>query len=379
MKKRIGFIAVALAAGCAVGLTGCAKGGTNVANLNSNWFSYTSTQIIQPTLLDENNREEITYDVIFTPQTNASLGYTVKYENGDYRTIFQAKKITAESEILSDYNREGFAEAAPNGVTAYYYKTEFSIDVTYAVGSVEEPPVKDSTVTECYFLSAGQKLRPLYSKQVIKSTSPNNNTVYKSIDVVYESFYKFDGSEVKTFTTDNKSKAENKTTEKTVHLSGAANTLFDEASFNIAVRAANLSAGANLSQAVSLYSAADGIGNFTLKGMDSPLTFDKDAEQNKTKLDELKGKLTDAGLFIPETTVPAEGGEPVEKPLSAVAVGVTYNGELEGVSQTYWFAAVENPYNNTGRATMLKLSIPLPFGLGKLDFNLKEIVSTFWN
>ena len=379
MKKRISILAIALAAGCAVGLAGCSKGGVNVANLNSNWFTDTKFKPVQPTFLEEENREEITYDVTYTPAQH-NLGYTLSYDNGTYTTLFKAVKIAGD--VLRDitdaeYNREGFTEAVENaggdGITAYYYETNYAISGKFTY-SGKDDAFNDSTVTKCYFLSVGESLRPLYSSQVIKSTSPSNGGVYKKLDLEYECFYKFNGSAVKTYITDN-SKAENKTTSKTASLGGAANTLFDETYFNIAVRATRLSAGSSLSQTVSLYSPADGIGNFTLKGSDSKLTLAKDADANAQAITALTDKLTAAGLFKPQT--PAEGE--TAKGLSTVAVNVTYNGELSGVSQTYWFAAVENTSNNTGRATMLKVSSPLPFGLGTLDFTLSEITSTFWN
>lgn len=379
MKKRIGIFAVTLATCVTVGLSGCSKGGVNVANLNSNWFAYTMGDIIQPTFIEDNDNfqsEEIVYDVTFTPEQN-SLGYTLSYDKGTYTTTFKAVKLSTETlETITDteYNRAEYTEKleAVGGVTAYYYETNYAISGKFTVSDMEDK-FNDSTVTKCYFLSVGEKLRPLYSYRAIKSTSPSNKGVYKKIDVVYECFYKFDGSAVKSYTTDNL--AEGKITEKTQSLGGAANTLFDVAAFNIAVRATNLSAGTGLSQAISAYSTPDGIGNFTVKGSDKALVLDKDNDKNKTALAELTDKMTAAGLFVPE---PPKDDEPA-KELSTVAVDITYNGDLSGVSQTYWFTAVSNPYNNTGRATMLKVSSPLPFGLGTLDFTLSNITSTLWN
>ena len=388
MKKRIGILAIAIAASCAVGLAGCSKGGTNVANLKSNWFSYTAGGVIQPTFVegddDFKSAEEIVYDVTFTPQAN-NLGYKINYEKGKYTTTFKAVKLdaaTIEDITDADYNRTEYTEkleaAGEKGITAYYYHTVYTTKVTYTYNNKEES-FDDSTETTCYFLSVGEKLRPLYSYRAIVNASPSNKEAYKQLDLEYKCYYKFNGSAVKSYTTDHLK--DNKETVKTVSLGGAANTLFDIASFNIAVRAANLNAGTGLSQTISAYSVPDGIGNFTLQGNGSKLVLDNDEEKNNTALADLKDKLDEKGLFVKESTTTNDEGEEevVENQLSTIAVNVVYNGDLTGVSQTYWFLAVDNPYNNTGRATMLKVSSPLPFGLGTLNFTLLSIESTFWN
>lgn len=84
----------------------------------------------------------------------------------------------------------------------------------------------------------------------------------------------------------------------------------------------------------------------------------------------IESELKENKLFVPE-----KDGEN-EKPLETVAIGVQYDGELSGVSQIYWFTKITNPINNVGRATMVKMSVPITYSLGTLNYTLQEIQST---
>ena len=75
-------------------------------------------------------------------------------------------------------------------------------------------------------------------------------------------------------------------------------------------------------------------------------------------------------LFAPENA---------DSRIPSVAVNVNYiGGTLYGTTQTIWYAAI-NADNNTARTTMLKLSVPLSYSLGTLNFTLNNITSTLWN
>ena len=75
-----------------------------------------------------------------------------------------------------------------------------------------------------------------------------------------------------------------------------------------------------------------------------------------------------------------EGNDIEDKGIQTVAISISYDGgEMSGAPQTVWYAALKDADNNTARCTMLKLSIPLPFGLGTLNCSLKEVESTIWN
>ena len=66
--------------------------------------------------------------------------------------------------------------------------------------------------------------------------------------------------------------------------------------------------------------------------------------------------------------------------MPAVAVHLNFvGGDLSGTTQTAWFAAITDADKNIGRTTMLKLSVPLSYGLGTLNYTLKTVQSTLWN
>ena len=116
----------------------------------------------------------------------------------------------------------------------------------------------------------------------------------------------------------------------------------------------------DLSQYISLYTPESGVQNYYLGGSSASL------QVSDEELSNIKTGLAKYGL------------NPDENP-SAVAITVQYNGALSGVSQTYWFAAIGDKRNNKARATMLKMSTPLTYGLGTLNYTLKEINHPLWN
>ena len=372
MKKALGIIAVTLAAGCvfAAGCSGCNGTGKNVSPLASNWYANTSFRNIQPSFIEGNKgndgnplfkAEKITYDVNFIKPVGGNATYSVEYKNGSYTTEFYAKAFDT-SKIHSDHT-SGYPT---KDIIAYYYNTEFTADITYTFGDDSETFEKASVVTECYFLSVADELRPLYSKQTVKSPSPavlqatSLESCYKLYDMVYTSYYSYNGKSVITQITDNLDGDNSKVVKRGV--GGTSNSLFDVTSLDIVLRAL---IGSSFNQTIDLYSPLNSIKSFTLS---SPSTSLNDVEKEDiTKI------LKDKGLYVPVIKDEKEVG------LQTTAVTVTSNTQLPGVSQTYWFAKVENKRNNTGRATLLKISLPIVFNLGTLEYKIKEISSTLWN
>lgn len=364
MKKRFVFIAAAVA-GCAVLLSGCSSSNSvSLVPLNSNWYAITTFKGFQPTFTEE-HKEEIVYDVKFEPSAGNS-SYSVEYADGTYTTEFYTTEFCVSDFYFPDEFKSGYPEELP----AYYYKTVLDIpSVTFTVGGESQTFDGDKQETECYFLACENYLQPLYSKTTIKSTTPANRSAssignsYKQFDRIISNFYKYDGSEVYSVIRDNLDTASS--TKFTQELD-ASTSLFDNMTLDVVIRAmSNLSS--SLSQTISLYSADAGISGYTLAGSETALT---DAESEK-----ITGILSDNGLYTHKTDL-AEGENDV---VNTVAVSVTYNGSLPGVSQTYWYAAIDNKLNNTTRATMIKLSVPVPYALGTLNYTLSEVKNTLWN
>lgn len=366
MKKRFGITAAAaltscimIFSGCA-GCAGCNGQSKNIAALNSNWYANTSYKKIQPAFTEGTEgatKEVLTYKVTFDKSSAGNSKYSVSYADGTYKTEFYAAKFDRETLCAPEFKGE-----YPVDLIAYCYKTELDLpSVTFTVGKESKTCDGEKKVTECWFLSVEDYLQPLYSKVAVKSTTPANLSVdslaeaYKELDYVYTTYYDYTGNTAKTVINDGK-----KEETKKRDLSKAENTLFDVASLDIAVRASKLSA--NLSQVVTLYSPASGAEPHGFSGSDTALgSAEKDI---KTLL---------AGKDLYKAAKDEDGKE---KPLGTVAVSVLYGGTLSGVSQTYWFASIDNPVNNTGRATMLRMLTPLPYSLGALDYTLQEITDT---
>lgn len=369
MKKFPIVSMLAAAAGCAVIFSGCAGcagcGGSvqNVAAMSSNWYSNTAFKKIQPTFTqgdDKFRMEELTYKVTFDSSTAGNKNYSVNYSDGTYKTYFYAAKF--DKSVITE---EDFKEGYPDNLTAYYYKTELDIpQVTFTYGEEKKSFEGDKCFTECWFLPVENYLRPLYSKTFIKSTTPAEYQVssidetYREIAITYTSFYNYDGTAVRTAVNYNGAQS----TKNLGGLNKADNSYFDVSSLDIAVRATKLSSA--LSQAISIYTPAGGLDNYTLQGSDAALKDDE--------VKQVSTALAAQGLYKPVKT---ESGE---DKLNTVSVKLSVSANLTGVSQTYWFAAIDNPRNNTPRATMLKLSIPLNYSLGTLNYVLEKVDSTLY-
>ena len=375
MKKFFKISAVAAAVGMAVtlagcgGCSGCSGNTANSTVTNSNWYTGTSYKGIQPSFIAEgefeNYKERLSYSVNFDGSAAKNNSYSVEYKDGKYSTEFYATRYDWQSSL------DGYKSEKTELV--YYYKTEFSISVRYSLKSGGESEwFDDSVITESYFRAAGNNLQPIFSRQQIKSTSPNKNKAktledaYKRIDAVYENYYSPDCKEVTSVT---KEAGKDETTD-TYSFKKVKNTLFDNSSLYIAVRSMKLNSG--YSQTVSLFSAAAG-------GVSSYLVSGSTAALESGERKEISSELAGKGLYVPKNSTD-ENGNPVEDAgINSVAMNINYTGGvLSGTTQTVWYAAIENTDNNVSRATMLKISIPLSYNLGTLNYTLKEVESTLW-
>lgn len=371
MRKIFGIVAITLAAGCAfaTGCSGCNGNGKNIAPLSSNWYSYTGFGNIQPTFIENKanfSKEAVTYDVKFIKPENGNASYSVDYTDGLYSTEFYAKTfdVTDPALVHEDF-KEGYEG---KNITAYYYKTAFTAKVTFTYGKNSTAPLDETVTTECYFLSVDDHLRPLYSKQVVKSPSPNAYSVssldvcYKLYDEEYTNYYSYNGKTVITDIKDNLNEKNNSVKKRGV--GGTSNSLFDVTSLEIALRGLIAS---GFSQKIDLYTPKNSVQSFTLTSPSAAIGDDTVKETVKSVLQSKK-------LYVTEYDK-----ENKEIGLQTTAVTVTSNSSLSGVSQTYWFSKVTNKRNNAGRATLLKISVPIVYHLGTLEYTLKEVSSTLWS
>lgn len=364
MKKFFKISAAVLAAGLAVTSAGCRASSVNLTVTNSNWFTGTSYKGIQPSFIAEDGFEgyieDIDYKVEFDPSKAANTSYSVDYKDGSFNTVFYAVRYNWR-------NSQKYPSTSEDKEVLYYYSTEMHVSVQYTLKDGQQSGwFEDSVISESYFRAAGKSLQPVYSRQEIKSTSPNKNNpkklqdAYKQIDVVYENFYDRECTEVTSVIKE----AGKEQKQKVYSLSSkkVKNTLFDNNSLYIAVRSMKLSD--TYSQTVSLFNAAaGGVSSYAINGFDTPLS---DKERS-----DITSELSQKGLYTP-------AGQ--DDGINTVAMNINYvGGNLVGTTQTVWYAAIDNPDNNTSRATMLKISIPLSYNLGTLNFTLENVNSTLWN
>ena len=381
MNKKVKIIAATLAVGMTATLAGCGGcfgcagcsscGGDSASNslTRSNWFAGTSYNGIQPSFIEghENfSKEIVNYAVTYDKESSDNDFVELNYKDGTFTTEFYATRYDWTSSSIP----EGYADEKVKTEVVYYYRTELKIKVQYTMKKTNEAPSKwfeDHVVTESYFRAAGKHLKPVYSKQEIVSTSPANyqpgsmKEAYEEINVTYENFYNYNCTKVLSKTTEN-----GETTEKAYgKLNKLDYSLFDNSSLYIVARSM-LKPSSSPSETVALFSAAaGGIDSYSISGSSTSLSDD----ERKSYTDILEG----AGLYVK-----GENDEGVE----TAAVSISYaGGNLRGTSQKVWYAAVtsENKDNNVSRATMLKLSVPLSFSLGTLNYSLISIDSTLWD
>ena len=364
MKKRFVVAAIALASGCAFIFAGCAgcgnNGKANEAALSSNWYADTNYKYIQPTFVGESNAEVIEYNVELDKSTATNKSYSVDYEGGKYVTTFYATKFN-KGLIAEDYR-----EAYPDDVTVYCYQTELTVKkITFTFGTDTKEFTDKYVRTTCYFMDVNHHLQPLYSNQQVNMASPAEYQVssikqaYIEVNQTVVTSYNYNGTAAKTeISVMGYDGMQPPTTSVTNGLDKTDNSLIDVNGLNIAVRAMQLSE--SLNQVISMYSPSGKMQNFTFTGSSTSLS---DAEKTASET-VLKGKK----LL----------GE--DKSLKTVCVTCTLNSDkdMSGVSQKYWFTAIENVRNNTGRATLVKMSYPLTFNLGTVNYSLKEVTSTLY-
>lgn len=363
MKKGFGVAALALAAGCAIifaGCNGCGNNGkANEAAFSSNWYADTNFRYIQPTFIGEDKAEVVKYSVTYDKSTADNSTYSVDYGEGTYTTTFYA--TTFKKDLIDEAYKSSYPE---KDITVYCYKTELDVhSVTFTVGGQTSEPFDNSITTVSYFMDVNNHLQPLYSEQVVNAVSPAEYQVssleeaYITVNQTVKTSYNYGGTAAKTVITGYDAKEF-----ETSGLGDTDNSLIDVNGLNIAVRAMQLST--SLNQVISIYSPSGKMQDYTFAGSSAALG----EEERKTYEEILAGE--NVNLYVK--------GE--DKSLNTVCVSCTLNSDkdMNGVSQKYWFAAIDNARNNTGRATLVKMSVPLTFKLGTLNYSLKEITSTLY-
>ena len=366
MKKTAKVIAVAAACACLLGASGCATANNHIS-VDSFWYIDSYEGIQRTSVLDDAENagrtpEVLLYELKFDKESGGNAAYYVEYFTDD--TDFE------------------------NGEHPHYFKTTFyamSFDWNgdlgqYVYGSSDTEPTADNSVqfsdyikTTTYFRSARNTLEPVYSRQEVHTTTPaslspaSKDDMCTQIEYVYEVSYNFGCTEATYTYTEEGGESEEHTVSG---LQDTGYTMFDNNSLYTAIRGMSLSD--SFSATISLFIPA----NFGI--LNASVTGGAQGELSPTDDADIISALTAA---YGEPEVPDSGEDDNTEDETAHSyiyynpVSITAASTLHGTTQTAWFAAVSDEDNNTYRATMLRLAVPISYGLGTMEYRLSEVVS----
>lgn len=376
MKHFKKILVAVLLAGSVATLAGCSGGAIySSTSTAANWNVATSTTVEKNSVeFWRSHKEVASYSIEFKEGSNAT--YKVDYNTTDTDT----KYVTRFYIDKNDYDWS--AEHLPDGIKinpengtavediVYVYETEFTIKGKYLLKSTEETvEFADSVKTVCKYRLAGENLKPVYSWQEVKSTSPNilsavnKDSMCVTVDATYETYYNRDCSQAVVITNDS-AKGESK---KTIALDGLT---FDNSQLAFALRAFNL----NGNKSFNVCSPQNGSTQNVL--ISCATEAELSTENDQQVINALKhvtdgnGTYVDDYIFFDGTSSDPEAAAKQIR-FHNVALGI--NADMKGSSSVYSYAAVENADLNTTRAVLLKMTTPLSFGLGTLSYTIKDL------
>ncbi|MCD8373081.1 MAG: hypothetical protein LUD27_07270 [Clostridia bacterium] len=393
MKKIFKFLAVSAAAACAVTFAGCSSSTTSTSSLDSYWFISVYPRIQNTAFGTE---EKLVYDVTLQAAEESTLNdyYHIELDETKthtYTTCFGVGMYDWSDnsfEKITDENKDDYKNGnnytlsdKENQEFVYYLETElvFSGEYVYDASTEASTSVEfDNTIsTVTFFRAAYYDMTPIYSYTEAYTMAPMNyqpstkEDMCDQLDYTYKIQYDKDCSEAVVAYTNNIDEKENKS--YTVDLSEAENTFFDNNELYMALRGMNLSS--SFSETLSLLIPADGgITDVSVAGSSTAELDTSYATQSK-----IYNALADK-YGEPVTTSSSDSSSD-DSTEDSSGSGITYNevtisnASGKGVSQTAWYAAVEDTSDNTYRATLLYLAIPMSYSLGTLEYTLSEVSS----
>lgn len=370
MKAFSKIIAVAIAAAGVATVAGCAGSTPSAKTVtNANWNVRTSTSV-EKNFTERwlSHREVAVYSISLAKGNNGT--YSVAYdEGGYYKTEFgMAYFDWGDVEGLP----EGYAPAEITSEIAYVYKTEMKLSGTYTLTkSGEKVNFEDSVESVCYYRLACDNLQPIYSYQVIKNTAPNAlnaatvESMYIKTDDVYTTFYNANCTKATIVHKDNLKTDDAAMTEVRL-TSKEGYSLFDNSQLRAAVRAFNISGIATHIFNV-LVPQNGGIQACAVTST-TPAELDSENEAHKLIIDALDN-CDDDYIFFDK----GEGDKQRNYRYNAVTMGLYVDSAMTGSSPTFWYSTVENSEINYTRCVLLRMSTPLSFGLGTLNYTLSSL------
>lgn len=303
-------------------LSGC--GGVAELTFSANWYRNTALgEDISGT------SETLKYKVSFLPPETDS-GFSVSYEEGVYTT-----SLRSELRELPDKSTE----------TVYVYSTELTISGAYTCGGETGEPFTDSITSTVVFRNTARRLAPVSSEKEIRVTAPAamNPSTLEEASRAYHYSYRtaYDIGMTQATVTMTDLSAETEASEQTISLGGAG-TYLDNEEILFALR------GTGFSSSVAFRS-----------------------------INPVRCIVQDVA-----TSIPAEedyrlenvliGGTADNSTLKAWRVNLGYQGDNPGGVQRLWYAQTVNSSANAYRNVLLRMEVPVMYGLGTLCYTLTE-------
>lgn len=372
MKAFTKILAVAFAAAGVITVAGC-SGGTPNAKVatNANWNVRTSASV-ENNFTDRwlNYKEVATYSIKLTDGVNST--YSVKYGDCSLQTEFYMEQF--------DWSKvtglpEGYG--ADKGVElVYVYKTVSEMTGEYVhTKTGDTKKFTDKVDSTCYYRLAGNNLQPVYSYQAIKDVAPNtlNATSIENacieIDDVYETFYNYDCTKA---TLARKNNITNKEEVKQISVNDKeGHSVFDNSQLWSAVRAFTLSGGARY--AFNVVVPQNGGLQSCYATCTAPVMLNKEKEDQLQIINALKDCSEKHSDYIFFEDNAGEGEDARNFRFNAVSLGINANSPMTGAANTFWYSTVENSDINYSKCVLLRMSNPLSFGLGTLNYTLKSL------
>ena len=315
----------------------CACSGGVPLSFAANWNRNTADSSVS------NTREELVYEVTFTPSETPVGTLTAEYDEGTYTTLLENKNLT-----LSDgSSQEG-----------YVYTTKLTISGRFRLGSEVSETFTDTVTSTVSFLSASQRLKPVKSEKEVISTSPVSSSP-SSLENAFTTYhYTYDVSYdagLTTATAVYTDLTEYKTEEgETVRrdpetreydITGDT-TYLDNEQILFALRGLNLSSAAATFRTIN-----------QVMGIVAEVSTSANSS---------------AASSVKENVDFTMNGEAVKQEIDAVEVPLTYLTTPSGQSQTLVYAATTDANSNTYRNVLLRMEVPVLQSLGTLVYTLKE-------
>lgn len=297
--------------------------------------------------------EELTYTI--EHETSSFLQkefYDVKYCYAD-----GAKKAGVYTTKL-EYQTE----------STYLYTTSLTMDVTFILASGESVTKTDTVKTEAKFKKANASLQPIYSKKTVHAHAPRNGEV-SALENVYDAegkltqigaFVEYDYEFTITYKDDLSGGTLTRTDlseHNTLGVKGGKQkiefsiadtkyTYLDNEQYLFALRGISSDQLSAASKTVSMYNAS-------LMTMETATTTPSTAAKTNFELQ-------------------LNGGEKTSYEIEYLPLTAKTSNKHANLSQTLWYAKTTDINNNVFRNVLLKMSVPMYFGLGNLHYTLQQ-------